>query len=274
MATIRKSVGKGGVNNRAEVEIVQALLNKRIGDITPLRPLKVDGKIGPTTIRAIEEFQRRVVGMAEPDGVVDPHGKTVRALTDTTPKAEPGSPRIVFGKRQLDLPTVSWVKVAAGEAGWIAVAAEEEKLGVKEEPGLDANNPKILQYISTFPYLKNIWKDKAAGLTMADVDETAWCACFVNWCLIRSGRAAGPSARAKDWLNYGTPLDTPVPGAITVIYKKPKPSTTGFSPSGYHVGFYVSSSTGNVTLLGGNQRNSVCQKTFAGYAVQGYRWPP
>ena len=129
-------------------------------------------------------------------------------------------------------------------------------------------------YLSTFPYLKSIWKDKEAGLTLADVDETAWCACFVNWCLIKSGRAAGPSAKAKDWLNYGTPLDTPVPGAITVIYKKPKPSTTGFSPSGYHVGFYVSGGTGRVTLLGGNQSNMVCQKTFVGHNVQGYRWPP
>jgi uncharacterized protein (TIGR02594 family) len=235
----------------------------------------VDGKIGPLTIRSIEEFQRRVVGMQEPDSVIDPHGKTLRALTDRTPKAEPQSPRVVFGKRQLDVPTVSWVKVAAGEASWVAVAETEEKAGISEERGLDANNPKILEYLATFSYLGTIWKDKAAKKTLADVDETAWCACFVNWCLIRSGRAAGPSARAKDWLNYGTPLDVPVPGAITVIYKKPKPSTTGFSPSGYHVGFYVRGGDGgSITLLGGNQDNSVCQKTFVGHTVQGYRWPP
>jgi uncharacterized protein (TIGR02594 family) len=236
--------------------------------------LKVDGKIGPNTIRSIEEFQRRVVGMQEPDGVVDPRGQTLRALTDRTPKAEPSSPRIVFGKRQLDVPTVSWVKVAAGEASWIAVAEEEEQLKIKEEKGLDANNPKILEYLSTFGYLGKIWKDKAANKTLADVDETAWCACFVNWCLIKSGRAPGPSARAKDWLSYGTPLDTPVPGAITVIYKKPKPSTTGFSPSGYHVGFYVRGEGASVTLLGGNQGDMVCQKTFVGHTIQGYRWPP
>ncbi len=33
---------------------------------------------------AIEEFQRRVVKMAVPDGRVDPGGKTIRAL-DSTP---------------------------------------------------------------------------------------------------------------------------------------------------------------------------------------------
>ena len=271
MATIRGSVGKGGVNHRGDVEIVQALINKRIGALKPLPPLKVDGKIGPRTIGAIEAFQRTVVGMKESDSVVDPHGRTLRVLADTTPKAEPRSPRIVLGKHQLAVPTTSWVKVAAGEAGWIAVAETEE--GQKEKAGLDANNPRILEYIATFPGLKNIWKDKAAGLTLADVDETAWCACFVNWCLVRSGRPGGPSAKAKDWLNYGTPLETPVPGAITVIYKKPKPSTTGFSPSGYHVAFYVSGGSGSVTLLGGNQRNMVCQKEFVGHAIMGYRWP-
>ena len=192
MATIVSSVGRNAVNKRGDVEIIQALLNKRIGDLTPLRPLKVDGRIGPMTIGAIEEFQRRVVGLKEPDGVVDPGRRTVRALLDTRSRVDLQSPRVVFGKSQVDVPTASWVSVAAGEVGWIGVAREEEKLGVREEPGLHANNPKILEYISTFPYLGAIWRDKAAGLKMADVDETAWCACFVNWCLIRSGRPAGP----------------------------------------------------------------------------------
>jgi hypothetical protein len=30
---------------------------------------------------------------------------------------------------------------------------------------------------------------------------------------------------------------------------------------------------GSVTLLGGNQGNQVCERTFRGYEIKAYRWP-
>ena len=84
MQTIRQSVGRGGVNQPSDVRIVQILLNANLGRLTPLRPLAEDGKVGPMTIGAIEEFQRRVVKMAKPDGRVDPHGRTLRSLNAGT----------------------------------------------------------------------------------------------------------------------------------------------------------------------------------------------
>lgn len=85
MMTISKPVGKipagtSGANTSEDVRMIQQLLNKHIGKMKPLSPLVEDGKIGPRTIRAIEEFQRRVVGMALPDGRVDPNGVTLKAL--------------------------------------------------------------------------------------------------------------------------------------------------------------------------------------------------
>jgi hypothetical protein len=91
--------------------------------------------------------------------------------------------------------------------------------------------------------------------------------------MIRAGRARGPSPRAADWAQYGKRLDTPVPGAITIIYKAPKSNSNNqMTRSGYHVGFYVSAA-GGITLLGGNQDNTVKQKSFPQHRTIAYRWP-
>jgi hypothetical protein len=78
--TITQSVGRGGINLPQDVRTIQELINNHIGKLTPLRPLTVDSRIGPNTIAAIEEFQRRVVNLARPDGRVDPGGRTLQAL--------------------------------------------------------------------------------------------------------------------------------------------------------------------------------------------------
>ena len=57
MPSITGSVGRGGVNDRRDVEIVQKLLNRHIGRLTPLAPLVMDGVVGLKTIVAFEAFQ-------------------------------------------------------------------------------------------------------------------------------------------------------------------------------------------------------------------------
>src|SRR5688572_15869905 len=173
MPTILESVGRGGSNRPADVEVIQVLINKQMGQLTPLRPLAVDGRVGPNTIGAIEEFQRRVLGMNAPDGRVDKNGSTLRALISGKPKAEAGG-GAPYGARQQEQPTAKWVGIAASEATWMPLA--EEEVGQKEKPGYAENNPRILEYIATFPALKTILKDKKAGVYYGDVDETAWCA--------------------------------------------------------------------------------------------------
>jgi hypothetical protein len=80
MAQIRGSVGKRGLNANDDVRTVQSLLNKH--RTVPYRLLKVDGINGPETEAAIEEFQRRVVKLANPDGRVDPASTTWQALVN------------------------------------------------------------------------------------------------------------------------------------------------------------------------------------------------
>lgn len=80
MATISGSVGRGGLNRRQDVIIIQTLINHNIHLLAPLHPLQIDGVIGPRTIAAIEKFQRQVLHMQRPDGRVDPLGQTLRKL--------------------------------------------------------------------------------------------------------------------------------------------------------------------------------------------------
>lgn len=80
MEKISKSVGRDGNNSKADVIIVQSLLNhSRIPGKTD--DIKVDGKIGNQTIARIETFQKDIVFIANPDGRVDPDGKTFIKLS-------------------------------------------------------------------------------------------------------------------------------------------------------------------------------------------------
>jgi hypothetical protein len=85
MATISSSVGRNGVNRPADVRLVQELLNRHKQPTRQL--LKIDGVVGPRTIAEIEDFQRRVVRYARPDGRVDPGGRTLAALAGVASNA-------------------------------------------------------------------------------------------------------------------------------------------------------------------------------------------
>lgn len=74
------TVGRRGKNSLNDVRAVQTRLN----DFTrpPRSFLKVDGKCGPATESVIADFQRVVCGSVNPDGRVDPGGKTLTALNN------------------------------------------------------------------------------------------------------------------------------------------------------------------------------------------------
>jgi hypothetical protein len=87
MASITRPVGGLVPNtNREEVKFVQRLLN--LHRQPAMRPIAEDGREGPETKKAIEEFQRRIVKMQRPDGRVDPGGATLQALTGAIDKVE------------------------------------------------------------------------------------------------------------------------------------------------------------------------------------------
>lgn len=76
---IKHSVGKGGVNKKNDVIKIQRALNI----IFPSLLLDTDGLCGSKTIRRIERFQKRF--MQNPDGRVDPGGRTLKRLNSASP---------------------------------------------------------------------------------------------------------------------------------------------------------------------------------------------
>jgi hypothetical protein len=80
MAKLRDAVGPAQPNRSADVSTIQALLNRNQAFLIPMAPLSIDGRFGPGTRAAIEAYQKRVMHMAQPDGVVSPGGPTLQSL--------------------------------------------------------------------------------------------------------------------------------------------------------------------------------------------------
>jgi len=88
MVSIKYAVGKGKVVNQGQgirnhwidVMEVQSLINDNLYKLHDQSFLVVDGWIGEKTINAIMAFQRKVLGKLNPDGRIDPGGRTLKAL--------------------------------------------------------------------------------------------------------------------------------------------------------------------------------------------------
>jgi uncharacterized protein (TIGR02594 family) len=140
---------------------------------------------------------------------------------------------------------------AAAGAPWMRVARAE--CGVAQWPA-GRSNPRIVQYHS--------------GTNIEGYDDKAsWCSSFVHWCLAQVGIAGTGSALARSWLEWGQPLQAPVPGCIAVLYRDDPASWKG------HVGFFLRVDAQQVHLLGGNQLCEVREHAYPVEAVLGYRWP-
>ena len=101
---IGTSVGKGGVNELADVLVVQHLLNGWLA-ATRQELVPTTGVCGPLTIDAIKAFQSQVLGAANPDGRIDPGGRTWQKLAAgtfapspaPTPAPRPAAPTSLSG---------------------------------------------------------------------------------------------------------------------------------------------------------------------------------
>jgi Putative peptidoglycan binding domain len=93
---IASSVGKGGKNESEDVEAVQTLLNRhaQAGGYSKVKPASEYDK---DTLKAILAFQK-AIGLKNPDGKVDPGGKTWKALeAKDLPKPDTAKPGKVTG---------------------------------------------------------------------------------------------------------------------------------------------------------------------------------
>jgi uncharacterized protein (TIGR02594 family) len=98
----------------------------------------------------------------------------------------------------------------------------------------------------------------------ATSDEIAWCSSCMCFCVEEGGFESTQSAAAASWLQWGYALPAPRFGAVTVLLR----------PGGHHVGIYLGEEDGFISLLGGNQRNTICASRFPKTDVMrdGYRW--
>lgn len=79
MLTITQSVGKGAENLKEDVLLIQAALNKIKPALINV-PLKVDGVYGRNTAQAIFDFQKKILHMINPDGRIDPLGRSIKKI--------------------------------------------------------------------------------------------------------------------------------------------------------------------------------------------------
>ncbi len=224
---ITDTVGQGGRNALNDTMIVQRLLNRV--QLPGTQQLVADGSPGVRTIVKIQAFQRSI-GIARADGLILPRSKT---MTELMSRAD--AENTVHTQLALTNPAPTSADLGAP---WIATA--ELEIGQKEVAGAKAANPRIMEYHKAARF----WaKDDSGG-------ANAWCGSFVAWVMSQHGHTPPANAfRAKEWANFGTPLQAPVYGAICIKAR------TG----GGHVAFAVGQSRDgkHYYMLGGNQSNSV-----------------
>jgi len=222
----------------SDVTALQIALNK---NLQPSPYLPIDGQFGLKVFAALKLFQiQEELGA---DGIAGKKTWSALGLMKIASVAPP-----VLASTNIFAP---WLNIALAEKG----VAEIKAKGV--------HNKKIIEYHST----------TTLG---AKTDEIPWCSSFVNWVMIAGGYKGTDNALAKSWASWGELVSTPFPGAITVIKRKNKNSdaATG-SSTGYHVAFFVSLSSTQIRLLGGNQGDKVKESGFMlrSYEVVGYRKP-
>jgi len=128
----------------------------------------------------------------------------------------------------------------------------EKEIGVLEKPG-EGDNPRVIEY-------------HASTSLKATHDSVPWCASFVSWVLEQSGVHSTRSAWARSYLRWGVRLKTPVPGCVVILERGAKSGHVGFLES-------YDAKKDRVMLLGGNQADQVCLRTFPAARVLGYQWP-
>jgi uncharacterized protein (TIGR02594 family) len=211
------------------------------------KPGPVDGIFGPRTQKAVKAFQPDS-GLV-PDGIVGPRTRAnieAPQCRQTSRPIAPSAPR----PAQQEMPGPS------GEPRWLTIARRE--ICTREARLGSGSNPRIVEY------------HQATTLRAQD-DRTAWCAAFVSWVLEQAGIRSTRSAWAKSYLDWGSALDHPRIGAITVFHRgSGAPTSRGQG----HVGFFAEDRGESIGLLGGNQGNHVNIKSYAKSRLIGYRWPP
>jgi len=103
------------------------------------------------------------------------------------------------------------------------------------------------------------------GLSAAQMenDDTAWCSCFMNWCVEKAQINGTNSASAQSWKRWrnAKPPESVLAGSDVAakIGDVAVWERVGAGSGKGHVSIYIATNDDqqNILVLGGNQRNSV-----------------
>lgn len=226
---ISHSVGIGGKNIKSDVKSIQVALNQLIGLLPNIQKLAEDGNLGSRpesskTVAAINAFQKKVLLLPRPDGLVTVNSQTYRKMKE---KLLTLQPRPNAKTHDAYVTTIPWMKTAFAEVG-------------QAEASGSVANPRILEYFQASKF----WGTDDSG------GKNAWCGSFVAWVIKQHGYHPVKEAyRAKEWMSFGNKIDQPVHGAIGIKTRR----------GGGHVAFVVGQSHDGqyLYMLGGNQSNQV-----------------
>jgi len=116
-----------------------------------------------------------------------------------------------------------------------------KEMNVKEIKGRN-HNPRILHY-HKFTSLK------------ASTDEIPWCSAVANFIVVSANVEGTNSAMARSWEKWGAELEKPVPGCIVVFNR-------GHDPMFGHVAFFLYETKTKIWVIGGNQGDAVCIRSY------------
>lgn len=134
------AVGTKQPNRLNDVKAVQGLLNQCLNLLIPLRPLAEDGLYGLPVETAVRLFQRRVIKILAPDGLVQPNSLTWSQLMTIGGKALPSNVNIFitnkiqvakFVKNKWRIPISVLIAQAALETGWGTSVVNNAYFGIK-----------------------------------------------------------------------------------------------------------------------------------------------
>lgn len=138
---------------------------------------------------------------------------------------------------------------------WLEIAWQQEGADVCEIGGPQAN-------ASVVAYFHKIGRPDVTS------DEVPWCAAFYFWCLQEAGidiACIAPEERLLAWsaTKLGRRIAAPRVGAGCVLKRA----------GGHHVAIVTKWTETTVTLLGGNQADSVCARPFKRTPDMIFMWP-
>jgi len=124
--------------------------------------------------------------------------------------------------------------------------------------GLYEKDPKDRKYLINYFY-RNLG-------TKVDPVKTPWCAAYVDAVLAESGFPTLDTLWARNFLDYGFPVDVPKKGDIAVFTRG-----KGFGHVGFFLDFQKANGVEYVTLLNGNIAGKVAISNYPQSKLLGFR---